>query len=219
MRLTILLASAVLVLGSGCSSTLTGADGGGATCSGDTDCRTGQYCMGFSQQCATGLADYTVGVGICHRDCSAGACSCAYDADCRAGAVCSSGRCVGLPINCAEEPSSCPVGCTLDPPSDRSCGPVCRCGTCPVPVDASGQGGNSGLGGSSGSGGNQGTDAGMTCSPACTSGFICIASGTEGGAIINANDAGLCPSGTHPAGLENRCDNNLAYGCMPIPAG
>ena len=69
-----------------------------------------------------------------------------------------------------------------------------------------------------GSGGNQGTDGGMTCSPACTAGFICIASGTEGGAVINANDAGVCPSGTHPTGFENRCDNNLAYGCMPIPA-
>jgi hypothetical protein len=78
--------------------------------------------------------------------------------------------------------------------------------------------GGAGSGGTLGSGGNQGTDGGMTCSPACTSGFICVASGTEGGAIINANDAGVCPSGTHPTGFENRCENNRAYGCMPIPA-
>jgi hypothetical protein len=85
---------------------------------------------------------------------------------------------------------------------------------------AGGSGGGSGGtggGGALGSGGIPGTDGGMTCSPACTSGLICVASGTEGGAIINANDAGVCPSGMHPTGFENRCENNLAYGCMPIP--
>ena len=81
-----------------------------------------------------------------------------------------------------------------------------------------GSSGGAGSGGTLGSGGNQGTDGGMTCSPGCTSGSICIASGTEGGAIINANDAGVCPAGTHPTGFENRCENNLAYGCMQIPA-
>ena len=78
--------------------------------------------------------------------------------------------------------------------------------------------GGAGSGGTVGSGGNSGTDGGMTCSPSCTSGFICVASGTEGGAIINANDAGVCPSGTHPTGFESRCENDLAYGCMPVPA-
>jgi hypothetical protein len=60
----------------------------------------------------------------------------------------------------------------------------------------------------------------MTCTPACASNFICVASGSEGGAIIVANDAGVCPSGTHLAGgALKTCEHDLSYGCMKIPAG
>jgi hypothetical protein len=118
-----------------------GQDGGldsanGATaCGGDSDCGSGQYCVGFSQLCAGAPNDYTVGVGTCHRDCSTGACSCSDSdrADCRPWEECYNGGCVALPIApCVEEPSSCPVGCTFDQASDRVCGPVCRCEVCPA---------------------------------------------------------------------------------------
>ncbi len=130
-----------LGLGNACNSALTGASGGGKACTGDTDCGTGQYCMGFSQLCATASDDYTVGAGTCHRDCSAGACSCSDRADCRPWEGCYSGGCIALPINCPEEPASCLPGCTLERPSDRVCGPVCRCDVCPAadggPLDTS----------------------------------------------------------------------------------
>jgi hypothetical protein len=63
------------------------------------------------------------------------------------------------------------------------------------------------------------TSGTMTCNPACGSGSVCVGTGTSGGAIIVANDAGVCPPGTHPTGFENRCDNDLGYACQPIPAG
>ena len=58
----------------------------------------------------------------------------------------------------------------------------------------------------------------MTCSPACTSGFVCVATGTQGGALIMPNDAGVCPAGRHLVGSDN-CVSDLAYACMTIPAG
>ena len=57
----------------------------------------------------------------------------------------------------------------------------------------------------------------MTCSPACASGSVCVATGTEGGAVIMPNDAGVCPTGRHLSG--NFCASDLAYACMAIPAG
>lgn len=133
--LALVLAVAALGLGLGCGSTLTGPnDGGqtGAACSADTDCASGAYCMGFSQRCPSADYAYTVGVGNCHRDCSAGACSCAGSADCRPWEECNSGTCLALPIECIEEPSSCPAGCTFEQASDSVCGPVCRCNACPA---------------------------------------------------------------------------------------
>jgi hypothetical protein len=150
------LALLVLCLGLGCSSTLTGADGGGAgACSGDTDCLTGQYCLGFSQLCAADPHNYTAGGGTCHRDCSTGACSCIDRNDCRPWEECSSGRCVALPLApCLEEPTSCPAGCTLEQASDRICGPVCLCTLCP----ASDAGSDTGSDAGSDAGGLQSTD-------------------------------------------------------------
>jgi hypothetical protein len=124
-----------LGLGLGCGAKLTGpSDGGpvGASCSADTDCGSGMYCLGFSRSCADAFQAYTVGVGTCHRDCTAGACSCVEQADCRAWGECISGNCVALPIDCIEEPSSCPSGCMLEQASDTVCGPVCRCAVCPA---------------------------------------------------------------------------------------
>lgn len=80
--------------------------------------------------------------------------------------------------------------------------------------------GGSGTGGSgtgTGGSGGQGGGGGMTCSPACGSGSICVGTGIEGGALFMPDDAGLCPSGRHPSG--NICETDLAYACMPIPAG
>jgi hypothetical protein len=80
--------------------------------------------------------------------------------------------------------------------------------------NGTGTGGNgTGTGGSGGQGGN----GGMTCSPACGSGSICVGTGIEGGALFMPNDAGVCPAGRHLSG--NICENDLAYACMPIPAG
>ena len=56
----------------------------------------------------------------------------------------------------------------------------------------------------------------MTCSPACGAGSICVGTGTEGGAQIMPNDAGVCPSGRHLSG--NICEADLSYACMLIPA-
>jgi hypothetical protein len=68
-------------------------------------------------------------------------------------------------------------------------------------------------------GGTAGADGGMTCSPGCGAGSICVGTGTEGGAIKVANDAGVCPSGTHATGIGSLCTNDLSYACMPIPSG
>ena len=93
---------------------------------------------------------------------------------------------------------------------------------------SSGSGGHSGYGGSPGSGGHMdagvgpifdgGTvDAGsMTCQPACGAGMVCVGTGTEGGFIILA-DAGVCPAGTHLAGIRDICTRDLTYACVPIP--
>lgn len=123
----------VFCFGLGCKSALPGPSGGGGACSGDTDCLTGQYCTDFSQLCAADPNDYTLGMGTCHRDCSTGACSCIDRVDCRPWEGCYSGKCVPLPIApCQNEPSSCPAGCALEAPTDRICGPVCRCDVCPA---------------------------------------------------------------------------------------
>jgi hypothetical protein len=83
--------------------------------------------------------------------------------------------------------------------------------------DSIGTGGSVGTGGGSGGQGGQGGQALMTCSPACGSGSICVATGTEGGVQIFANDAGVCPTGRHLSGQT--CINDLAYACMTVPAG
>jgi len=81
-----------------------------------------------------------------------------------------------------------------------------------------GSGGSSGgSGGAVGPGGASGAGGGMTCSPACGNGSICVATGTEGGALIFPNDAGVCQPGRHLSG--NICINDLAYACLTIPAG
>ena len=80
-----------------------------------------------------------------------------------------------------------------------------------------GSGGKGGGGGAAGAGGASGAGGGMTCSPACGSGSICVGTGTQGGAFIMPNDAGVCPSGRHLVG--NNCVSDLAYACMTIPTG
>ena len=103
------------------------------TCSGDSDCDPGLYCLGYSQTCPGPSGTYVVGTGICHRDCSGGGCVCGNDpGDCRTG-ECYSGHCVELPISiCVPDPSSCPDGCLFAPPTDQVCGPACRCSSCPA---------------------------------------------------------------------------------------
>jgi hypothetical protein len=90
-----------------------------------------------------------------------------------------------------------------------------------------GTGGTSGTGGATGTGGHGGTGGGGAgggsasgCVPACGPGNVCVGSGTEGGAIIVPNDAGVCPTGTHPAGgTPTTCQNDLSYACKPLPSG
>lgn len=131
-----------LFLVSGCSSSLTGSgghDGGtdasAVPCSTNSECTSGQYCANYSKQCPGAPEAYTVGVGTCHRDCSMGQCSCSENdqADCLAGEQCSSGECMEFAGICIS--SNCPPGCELDFPTDRACGPGCRCTVCP-PADA-----------------------------------------------------------------------------------
>jgi hypothetical protein len=80
-----------------------------------------------------------------------------------------------------------------------------------------GKGGAGGTGGALGTGGASGAGGTMTCSPACGSGSICVATGAEGGALLFPNDAGVCPTGRHLSGPL--CVSDLSYSCMTIPAG
>jgi hypothetical protein len=75
-----------------------------------------------------------------------------------------------------------------------------------------GSGGKSGAGGQSGIGGAGGSD----CSPACSSGSVCVGTGLEGGAVFFP-DGGVCPPGRHVE--NNLCVQDLSFACMPIPSG
>ena len=92
-------------------------------------------------------------------------------------------------------------------------------GAAAVDGGVSGHGGTGDAEPSDASGGVDAGDGGMSCSPACGVGSICVGTGTEGGAIKTANDAGVCPSGTHPTGTGSICTNDLSYACTPIPSG
>jgi hypothetical protein len=85
---------------------------------------------------------------------------------------------------------------------------------------AGGHDGTGGAGDGGSDGGSAGADGGgMSCSPACGPTSICVGTGTEGGAIIIANDAGVCPAGSHATGPGSFCTRDLSYACQPIPAG
>lgn len=93
-----------------------------------------------------------------------------------------------------------------------------------------GTGGSPGTGGAGGHGtggnGDAGSDGGldgadgggMSCSPACSTTSVCVGTGVEGGAVIVANDAGVCPAGSHPSGVGALCAHDLSFACKPIPA-
>jgi hypothetical protein len=56
------------------------------------------------------------------------------------------------------------------------------------------------------------------CNPPCAAGSFCLGTGTEGGAILMPNDAGVCPAGSYnPGGAINACIRQLSYACVPIP--
>jgi hypothetical protein len=84
--------------------------------------------------------------------------------------------------------------------------------------DGGGTGGQGGTtAGKGGSGGASATD----CNPACQTDQICVGTGTEGGAVIMPNDAGVCPAGSHvsdPGGGLAICQRDLAYTCAPMPS-
>ena len=86
-----------------------------------------------------------------------------------------------------------------------------------------GAGGHDGTGGNGDAGSDGGSaDAdggGTSCSPACGTTSICVGTGVEGGAVVFANDAGVCPDATHPSGVGNLCARDLSFACKPIPAG
>ena len=82
-----------------------------------------------------------------------------------------------------------------------------------------GRGGSGGYGGA-GTGGGGGATA-TDCSPPCQTDQICVGTGTEGGAIIFPNDAGMCPVGSHvsdPGGSIAVCQRDLSYACGPMPS-
>jgi hypothetical protein len=93
-----------------------------------------------------------------------------------------------------------------------------------------GAGGNSagGAGGTGNSGaGGHASDAGQDaagpdatgagdCHPACGTGFVCVGTGVQGGAVFFA-DGGVCPAGRHAQG--NICIQDLTWACKPIPSG
>jgi len=207
----LLLLGFALGLGTGCNSALTAPDGGAKSCSGDMDCGAGQYCLGFSQVCATAASSYTAGAGTCHRDCSAGACFCSERADCGPGADCDAGRCVALTFNCPEEPSSCPTGCTLEPASDRVCGPVCRCEVCPA-ADGGAQCGWPTSLNDAGPGGCRVSRALVSCN------------GPSGGCACASDDSTTCPTPTtcdvaHGyTSCQDQCtDGEYAVACGGLP--
>lgn len=73
-----------------------------------------------------------------------------------------------------------------------------------------GSDGGAGAGGASG-------DAGVNCSPACTTGSVCVGTGIVGGVVITVTDAGVCPAGTHPSSVSPFCERDLTYACMTLP--
>jgi hypothetical protein len=101
--------------------------------------------------------------------------------------------------------------------TDGGSGGVTGAGGATGSAGTTGASGTTGSAGTTGTGGSSASDGGQTCSPACGSGSICVGSGTEGGAVIMPNDAGVCPAGRHLAG--NACVNDLSYACKAIPAG
>ncbi len=85
---------------------------------------------------------------------------------------------------------------------------------------AGAEGGHGGSGSGGSASGGSGGAGGGNCTPACLTGSVCVGTGTEGGALIMPNDAGVCPAGSHPSGgTVAFCERDLAYGCQPIPAG
>jgi hypothetical protein len=61
--------------------------------------------------------------------------------------------------------------------------------------------------------------ASVDFSERCAAGSFCLGTGTEGGAILMPNDAGVCPAGSYnPGGAINTCVRQLSYACVPIPA-
>jgi hypothetical protein len=60
------------------------------------------------------------------------------------------------------------------------------------------------------------------CDPACTAGNVCVSNQTVGGALIEPNDAGICPTGMHPVPsggtAPGHCENNPTYTCASRPA-
>jgi hypothetical protein len=60
------------------------------------------------------------------------------------------------------------------------------------------------------------------CDPACGAGSICVRTQTLGGALIQPDDAGVCPSGTYlvPSGGTGPgfCEGNPSFACAPRPA-
>ena len=82
-----------------------------------------------------------------------------------------------------------------------------------------GTGGTSGSGGQGGGGTGAGGGGGAVatdCAPGCGAGKICVGTGTEGGALIMPDDAGVCPTGRHLSG--NACQLDLSYACQPMPS-
>ena len=86
--------------------------------------------------------------------------------------------------------------------------------------DAGGTGGTSGQGGTNAGTGGSGGAGASDCSPPCQTDQICVGTGTEGGAVIMPNDAGVCPAGSHPSstGTLTFCQRDLSYACAPMPS-
>lgn len=59
-------------------------------------------------------------------------------------------------------------------------------------------------------------DAGSAgCSPACSGNQVCAKYQILGGAVVEVDDAGTCPAGSHPNGTL--CERDPAYECVAKP--
>jgi hypothetical protein len=108
-----------------------GPSSSGGPCMSNSDCKPMEWCTGVSHLCPGAGRIFTVGTGMCHRNCFGNACMCSVDLDCGPGGTCNQGVCRGSGAGaCALPPPCNSAGCSVQHPSDLICS-VCVCAMCP----------------------------------------------------------------------------------------